>query len=349
MVKQLAIRLGIKGVIVLVMGAAPTAIWAQRTLPERLTARTHLDTAKDATYLQDFSHLWNLRVSGSAQSTSFSLRPTGLPYNRVTYGPNQTPTLGISVNYRRLAFGLSFRNPLFPDDIVNRGKSDNTNFSGQLFLARGVVDGYFVRSRGFYIRNAGDVYPGRQGGAYPQRPDIISSFASISYIHNFGWRQFSYRAAANQTERQLRSAGGWLFAPSISFQRVRGDSALLPNLPAEASNNLRLRSSQVVGLGLLGGYGYTLVLNTKWFVNGIGLAGVTAGFQTTGYPIGFGPRDDMEVIPRLNLRLTAGYNGDRWFGSVFGTGDLYGLDYGEIRFTSTISTLGGAVGYRFGG
>lgn len=334
--------------------AAPNLLLAQLgvdvNVQDWLLRRTARDSAYMAQhvpgYLREESYRLHLRLFSTDRNSTFILQPNALPYDKIVYRPNQPPTMGIQAHYGRLGLGIGFQNPFIDRNTAEKGDTRTTSLFVQLFLTRGLLDAYYHRTSGFYVNNPDDVYGrgGWDGRIYPQRPDLRSTQAGLNWMINFGWRRFSYRAVLNQTETQLRSAGGWLLMPNISWVRVRADSSFLPQ--ADLLGPDPVRGHEYIALGLSGGYGQTFVWR-KWYVHASGLVGFAASWQQL-QKADDGYETEYRGFPRATFRFAGGYNARRWFAVFTASGEAFTIRYPRLDYSGALSSNTVSVGHRIG-
>lgn len=115
----------------------------------------------------------------------------------------------------------------------------------------------------------------------------------------FNGNKFSYKAAFEQSERQLQSAGTFTLGGGIYNIKIESDSVI------EGYNESIIRNFQ---FGISGGYAYTWVLNNNWYVSGSISMGVHFGNEVFNQ-IG---KKNIEVYPTVFPRISVGYNRDSW-------------------------------------
>ncbi|UUC44349.1 DUF4421 family protein [Flavobacterium cerinum] len=128
--------------------------------------------------------------------------------------------------------------------------------------------------------------------------DILEMYsdAQITNIGVFGQYvfngdRFSYRAAFDQVQVQLKSTGSFLLGGGAYYNRVRADNVI----------GFRKEMYQI-GPSL--GYAYTWVINPRFFVTGSLTPGVTLGFKSLD--------DKIAWNPSLFFRFASGYNANDW-------------------------------------
>lgn len=136
------------------------------------------------------------------------------------------------------------------------------------------------------------------------------------YGGTFQWvfnnKKFSYKAAFNQNERQLKSAGSFLLGAAVYYTKLNTDTLqLLPDMNSLHEN---------IQFGITGGYAYSWVLGKSWFVTGSLDLGVNLGHNNPKQIF----NEKMKIYPTLNSRIAAGYNLDSW---SFGLSSYYNRVY----------------------
>ncbi|EPD31862.1 protein of unknown function [Capnocytophaga granulosa] len=111
-------------------------------------------------------------------------------------------------------------------------------------------------------------------------------------------KRFSLRAAFEQSEKQIKSAGSLLLGSGFYYHKIVPDASKQQSLPKAFDNNQ---------MGANIGYAYSWVVSPRWLLAGMVSAGVNFG-------------NNSEVLAWHNLRaypasigrLTLNYNREDW-------------------------------------
>lgn len=239
----------------------------------------------DSTYIRPFKQEFALKPLVYYNYTSLTHEID--EKNELTYRPNSPVSLGISVAYKdyslTVGYGFSFmRNQ-------KKGDTESLDLQYHYFGRKIVSDIFFQRYKGLYTS--------KKEKDYTLFPDIKISQYGIHNLYVFNHRRFSYKAAFDQSEKQLQSAGSWQVGGGLYYNEIVSDSTLTLNI------HNKIRNYQASASG---GYAYTWVINRRLFMS----AGLSAG-------INFGTQDihrlkKVEVSPSMFPRLSIGYVATRW-------------------------------------
>jgi hypothetical protein len=206
--------------------------------------------------------------------------------NSITYIPNSPLGFGLSVSYKNfsLSGGMGFRflrNPKF-------GKTNVVDWQYHYYGRKFILDVFFQNYKGFYVR--GD------DKAIIIHPDIKLVQYGLFGQYIFNNKKFSYRAAFNQSERQLKSAGSFQLGGGLYYNNVSSDTSLTINEERQLTN---------YQLCLSGGYVYTVVIKKNYYA----ALGVSVGLSLGTESLKI---KNVEVSPNMFPRISAGYNSDSW-------------------------------------
>src|SRR5690606_523992 len=179
-----------------------------------------------------------------------------------------------------------------------------------------------------------------------QRPDIETRNIGITGNYTFNYNKFSFRSAYNFAERQLRSAGSFVVFGSLNSFRVEADSALLGSRYANAYGELSdLYSVKTTALSIAPGYAYNLIYK-GFFLNGTLAVGPSHNWLS--YEVIDKPSvNDFKFSAFVTVRISLGYNGERFFGGLSFTNQGRAARFENIEMTNINSSFKILLGYRF--
>jgi len=215
------------------------------------------------------------------------------PQQELMYMPNNPTELGLGFSWNNtvLSFAYGYGFDFMRDKKLGKTKS----FDFQLHdYGRKFVFDLFVQSyKGFYMEDE------KTKSEYVLCPDLKVRQFGVNGEYIFNNKRFSYKAAFNQSEKQLRSAGSLLLGLGVYFSDIQSDSSFIYN------NRNDLKNFQ---FGVSVGYAYTWVLGKRWHITAAATTGINFGSETIGR---FG-KDRLEVYPTVLPRFGAAYNHDTW-------------------------------------
>ena len=243
----------------------------------------------DTTYIKPFDNKLSLRTYLSMKFLSMEQESNG---EIKKFMPNTPMSLGLGVSVNNTIINLSYGQGLSFMKDPEKGKTKAFDFQIHNYGRKFIIDLFIQKYHGFYTSDNSDkniqLYPDlniQQYGAFGQ------------YVFNN--KKFSYKAAFNQNEKQLKSAGSFLIGGGVYFTKIGSDSSFV-----HKSRN-SLRNFQ---FGVSGGYAYTWAINKRWFTSGSITTGINFGTERIN---DFG-KQRIEIYPTFFPRISAGYNKEKW-------------------------------------
>ena len=204
------------------------------------------------------------------------------------YEPNTPLSLGAGFAIRNTIFNFRFRLPVFTPNEDKYGETEALDIQIHHFGKQFLYDVFFQRYEGFYLDDR----------EIEIIPDMMVQQIGFEITYLFNGKKFSSKAAFEQNELQLRSAGSLALGGGIYYYDMDlGTDSLTGKQPD--FNNL------ILGINL--GYAYTWVLNSHWLMTGI--ASVGAGFGNETDELGDG---NIKVLPITFARGAIGYHRSGW-------------------------------------
>ena len=211
------------------------------------------------------------------------------PEKDIVYMPNNPANLGVGLSWKNsvLSFSYGYGFDFLRDKEFGRTKSMDFQFHN--YGRKHVIDLFIQKYKGFYIDEKDVIlYPDlqiRQYGLHGQ------------YVLN--GKKFSYRAALDQNEIQLRSAGSFTFGGGVYFTNIKTEEHSFLDDQHEINN---------FQFGISGGYAHTWVINKNWFISGSVTVGINFGDESFRK---FGSRN-FGVSPTVFPRFSVGFDKYDW-------------------------------------
>jgi hypothetical protein len=326
----------------MICGLQPISVSAQDSLQKA----TDYDTA----YIKSFRD--DLVVTLVSASSSNRISATDKQGKSLTYSTNLPTAMGIGIDYKWLtaeytsSFGMSGE----PGKGYTSSKGLGFGLTGRKWWFRN----FYRNTQGYFLMNPEYFDPQFNPATdnYPLRGDVSNTVYYATLNYGFNHRRFSNIAALWQLERQKKSAGS--FTAGISYSRAlhRSDSALFPE---QFENRFELGEA-ITGFGfnMYGiNFGYlhtfSFTRSRKWFLSLLLIPGISfqqgdAKLEDSGSRI----RKSAWGL-HTESRVTAGYNGDRWYVSLAGVSYLITTEFEGTNPLSQGYSFGRfAVGRRFG-
>lgn len=298
----------------------------------------------DTIYIEEFNTKFIIQPFTAGKNQRISIRDKDRENDIINYKPNLNQSIGIVASYKGIRLTLSLK---FPEN--NEDKYGKTKFTLLQLNMKGRKYGinlYYQDYRGFYLSNP-DKFDTTYfaGASFPERPDIkYTSFGFYTY-YSFS-KKFSVKAAFQQSERQVKSAGSFMIMLSDRLDRIYTEEDIIPNSHKNDYRDLAtFKRGGFNTLLLQPGYGYTFV-HDRFYFTPVVFAGGGVQFQNTFSSPG-GREFNIKLIPKINFQNALGYTGDVIFARI-----VYEIDNLRIPFSSSTikcyySTWSFGLGVRF--
>lgn len=232
-----------------------------------LTAREERAHSKyDTNYISTPEGRWTFKLRGNVSGAQLRTRVRSDGAVRQTkLDADRKGTITFSIGYRGLTFALAAN----PAKWV--GKYKDFEFNLNSYSSRYGFDIVYSTANTY----AGDVkLDGDKVGEVSNGEVGMHSYVIDAY-YAFNYRRFSFPAAFSQSQIQRRSAGSWLLGLSVLGGRAtqRGDYRKLfgsgseneTTLTDDGDNTQQWKAhTNMMNVGLGGGYGYNLVAKHNW-------------------------------------------------------------------------------------
>lgn len=233
-----------------------------------------------------------------------------------TFTPNNPPKIGLGLSIKNTIIDFSYG---YGADFMrdkDYGKTKSLDFQIHNYGRRIALDLFIQKYEGFY-----DDEP-KITELYP---DLEVSQYGVHAQYVFNHKKFSYKAAFNQNEKQLKSAGSFLLGIGAYKTKIVSDSSFVYNGKNSFDN---------FQFGVSGGYAHTWVLRKHWTINASATIGINFGNEKID---SFG-KQKIEVYPTVFPRISAVYNRDSWALAFTYIGNV---TYPSFSDNSSISILSG--------
>lgn len=245
----------------------------------------------DSTYIKPFEDDFAARNYILRKIAGFE-KETNVNGERLNYKINTPVGVGLGVAWRSYSLSFSQRFSFLRDHA--KGKTSSLYFDYNGFKRKYIYSVSMQRHRGFYDGKK------NLNGSYSLYPDMVLIMFGGSFQWVFNNKKFSYKASFNQNERQLKSAGSFQLGAAINYSRLTTNTTVIFDKPNENLKNLQF--------GITGGYAYTLVLGSRWFITGASSIGANIG---NNYPDRLFKKK-LELYPSFISRAATGYNMRSW-------------------------------------
>lgn len=155
-------------------------------------------------------------------------------------------------------------------------------------------------------------------------PDVFVRQIGAEAAYLFNSKQFSAKAAFEQSEIQKRSAGSWVLGGGFYYDRIGDDKDAQGERARIHINNLQL--------GVKGGYVYSWVMDKNWLLTGMGTAGMHLGNSPELLKKGH-----VQIYPTALGRFAVSYHRAAWGLSLLSlvhNNVVYPADGSSLKLTS---------------
>ena len=182
------------------------------------------------------------------------------------FSPNYPFMAGAGVGLHKIRYvNLSFAISLFPLKNESGLRTSITDIQLHSYGKKALFDVYYQSYKGFFIEKETK----NEQKQYSLFPALSLRQAGIEYTHIYNHRRFSARAAFEQSEQQIRSAGSFLSGSGIYWHRVKHDTSMSAEYPKSNFDNIQI--------GINAGYAYSWVISRKLLLSSIATIGVNIG------------------------------------------------------------------------
>jgi hypothetical protein len=298
----------------------------------------------DSAYIRTFVKNKDLRMFYGGQGNRMvlgSLRDGSADLAKNIFN-NTNDFIGIGITYGWLDGDISFSLPGTTYLKEERSNLDQFKLSASYTRRKVAYRVYLSDSKGVVVSGNNDEY---------ESPPSIHEFRiGLQATFIFNEEKYSYRAALYQSEKQMTTAGSFLFRVESFFRDLGGTGESIVPEPYDTEQRfgeqVGLRYLRAPGLIVMPGYGVNVVFNnSQLFVSPILLAGAGAAVNSYKSDNGNGTRVNMEY--GAYFLLNAGYNGSLFYSRIQ---FCYAAGYSPIQpsyLTSTNLTVSLLAGYRF--
>jgi len=199
--------------------------------------------------------------------------------------PHVPPYMGLGVSWKgiggSLSYGVEFLNPKKKEK-----KSQYLNLQYHFYGKRYVLDLFGQVYKGFSMNEDNNQH-------FYSDIKLMEFGGFLQY--NFNYKHFSYRAAFDQTEKQLKSAGSPLINLAFYYTKVNANNLFI-------EEKVNPKRNYLFGAGT--GYAYTWVFKKNYFATGSFSLGLNASLDDINKKV--------EICPTFFPRIALGYNAETW-------------------------------------
>jgi len=260
------------------------------------------------------------RLYFSKKYTSLTL-PASNDNQDIEYKPNTLLTMGLGATYNNLTLNLSYGFDFLNKNNDDRGKTKSIDLQAHFFPRKWSLSLIAIRHKGLSLEKKG--YPADDPESYYYRPDVKQTFVGFSGYRVLNPERFSFNAAMMQNEWQKKSAGSLLVGGIAYYSEIKGDSSLIPaKIEYAFPQAVSINNINFIGVGIGGGYAYTLVVAKHFYVTASAIVNINANFSTVEN--GDDKQNRTKINPCLIYKAAIGYNSNSWdISATWAASDLW--------------------------
>lgn len=312
-------------------------VWIVLLSVAKVALGQHTPDSTKSKFIEQFSDKFFIWPVIKKRSLSFDITNRSARQT-VNYKPNNSFSLGLGIYLFEIGAEITFAVPIDERSQSTYGNTDAREFHAN-FLGHGWgLDVFRQKYTGFY-------FPVRSLSApdiFIKRPDIELTNTGINGIYVFDQKRFSLKSAYNYSERQIKSGGSFIITGNLNSFRLHADSVVSSQ---QTSSSSGIQMMRYTTLSIAGGYTYTLVYRS-FFLNGALSIGPAHNWVLYSRP---GEKDhyDIAINTFNDIRVSLGYNSDRFFGGMSLVAQSRAIRFEDIQLSNTNTTVKLLVGYRF--
>jgi len=271
-----------------------------------------INTTNNNLFIEDHSKQLNIKFDITNDQVKYFIPFAG---EKATIKTNLNASLGFVFSYKFVSVRLGFRPGLSESEKENKGETDFFRFKIKLLFDKWTHRIEYNYTRGFYIENTDD-FGLYDSDFHIQFPNLTTNIISGSSHYKFN-NNYSVKAIESNTEIQLKSTGTFLLGLNYTFYDVAGTNKVkIEN--EEIINKTTYNEYNGFSAILNGGYHYTYIIHSYWYVNIRANPGVGFDFyETTFYSESDSEKNkNNTVFFGLSSSVAAGFNGRKYYFGV---------------------------------
>jgi hypothetical protein len=232
----------------------------------------------DTTYIVKFDQEFAAKISMTQKLASLSHENNS--NLNLEYMANNPFAIGAGLSWQGMGVNIS-KAINYTDK--KKGKTKSFDFQYHYYGKKVTFDLFVQNYKGFFLENRKE--------NYTLFPDMKFTRYGVFGQYVFNGNKFSYRAAFDQSEIQLRSAGSLLLGGGAYYTKINYEDGISFH-------------EKMYQIGPSIGYAYTYVFSKNYFVTGSFTPGLSFNFEDLNSKI--------DLNPTLHFKLASGYNTDKW-------------------------------------
>jgi len=283
---------------------------------------------------------YELRVTQNITSDTNALSP-------INYIAEARNTSGFIIDYDKFSLQVGFRTG--KTDVAKKGITDykniQLNIGGNKLLFEGSYrqyEGFYDSRSAYYLSNFNDSTP------YFHNNNLEALRIKVRALYFTNHEKFAYKSVYSCGYRQKKSAYSWVLTGSSYYESFTSSTGIIPDSIRKFYGGQQ-SLSEISNLGIAGGIGLsgTLVVFKRFFVNATAIPSLAMQFRKYNY-IEISNSKATYVALNADLRLSIGYNAEKFFIFICSGTDIHVYDGKGLSITPRFTTTMFTFGYRFG-
>lgn len=212
-----------KGWVVLALLVASKFVCAQKT--ENFKKKRY-----DSDYIESYYNDLIVRIYNADKGNHVTLNDRENDLG-LKYRSNDSFKLGAGLNYKWFGLKIGADLPFSDNNPEKYGNTSSFGLQSYIIARPFILDVVALRTKGYYAslhgENAGQFHS--NGDVYSLMSDLRTSNLGVNFIYVLNSKRFSYKAAFNQTDLQLKSAGSFLWGMGLSSLKIVDDEGIVPH------------------------------------------------------------------------------------------------------------------------
>ncbi len=328
------------GVIVVLFILSVNSMFAQYKYLDNIKSKSKIDS----NYISELPFKFLVNPSFYLKTTNFTIFSIDPNANKVIYKPNTPMKLSIVGAYKWLRLGFSISIPSY---LNNKGNTESFGIylNTQTKIFNWGLDLFYIKNRGYYLSNPELNIPNwtdRQ--KYPFRSDLRITNIGL-YTHVLFSNKLSLKAILQQSEKQLRSAGGFGIQAGLYSNILKNDSGIIPVSQKQYYPEIYdMNKGYFTGFAFRPGYAYTYVYHDFYAAS---IINIGIGLQFQSYWLESDRHFGFDISPSYKFQQVFGYNAESSFVKLSFTYMSSNFNIKHTKFTTNFMTISLGGGIRF--
>ncbi|MDO4879750.1 MAG: DUF4421 family protein [Capnocytophaga sp.] len=221
------------------------------------------------------------------------------------YIPNIPLNAGVGLGLRKIiGINLYATHSIFPMRNDSGVSSEITDFQMHMYGRKLLVDVYYQDYKGFFREDTSK--------KFLLFPTMRIKQTGVELTYLFNGEKYSARAAYEQSELQIKSAGSFSVGGGFYWHRI---------VPDDSQESIIKETFENGQIGVNIGYAHSFVINKRWLLSGFFSAGLNFGNEADNLK-----KYHLKIYPTNLSKMAIVYTKDDWaisISGIFNTNILY--------------------------